>query len=457
MGVTNIKYQIKNIKNLFFGFIACLLITPVYSQNSVKIGVALPLFRDSEDNTKKQLGNEILDGIKFALGEYSKNGGPKVTLEVLDTQRDPKIANEVIASFGDDSSIIGVIGPIFSSELMESALNGPEHKMPIISPTATGDDLAESFNYVYQLNPSYEVRGKLMADYLIKQNGLKNFAIIYEDTYGENFKKHFENEVKTQGGKIVIAESYKKDFKDITDIIGKILKTIRDNDLFINVANLNLTQRQKLERAGVRSSLMDSSITLNMDISIYHMLGKNAKKMVDTMNIKPYQLKPETTKFVQGIIDAIYIPISNPSEISVIVPQLFSDGLSYSIAGTGDWNYEKTLEDNKVYIKNLVFESEYFPDENGSKYQALKENIKKTKYKLTKNFLFGYDSAELILSLVGNGNTTREKLNTALKNLAGYDAIKSKISLDYHGINSELNILRYDEGIQLIERYKLSK
>jgi ABC-type branched-subunit amino acid transport system substrate-binding protein len=439
--------------------IICLCIFSVdsYSQNTVKIGVALPLFRESDDNTKKQLGNEILDGIKFALGEYSKNGGTKVTLEVMDTQRDPKVANEIIAAFGEDSSIIGVLGPVFSSELMESALNGPQYKMPIISPTATGDELAESYNYVYQLNPSYEVRGKLMADYLIKRNGLKNFAIIYEETYGENFKKHFETEVKTLGGKVVIAESYQKDFKDITDIIGKILKTIRDNDLFINVANLNLTQRQKLERAGVRPSLLDSSITLNMDVSIYHMFGKNAKKIVDTMNIKPYQLKPETTKFVQGMIDAIYIPISNPSEISVIVPQLFSDGLSYYIAGTGDWNNEKILEDNKVYIKNLLFESEYFPDEDNPKYTSLKENIKKTKYKLTKNFLFGYDSAELILSMVANGNTTREKLNNALKNLTGYDAIKSKISLDYHGINSELNILKYDEGIQLIDRYKLSK
>lgn len=456
MGIANIRYQITKIKVLFIALIAVSAIQPdIYSQ--VKLGVALPLFRDSEDNTKKQLGNEILDGIKFALAQHSKNGGTKVTLEVLDTQRDPKIANEVIASFGEDSSILGVIGPVFSSELMESALNGPEHKMPIVSPTATGDELASNYNYVYQLNPSYEVRGKLMAEYLVKKNGLKNFVVIYEQSYGENFKKHFETEVKTLGGRIVIAEPYQKDFKNITDIIAKILKNIRDNDLFVNAANLNLTQRQKLENAGARMTLMDSSLTYNMDVSIYYLFGKNAKKIVDTMNIKPYPLKAESTRFIQGVIDAIYIPISNASEINTIVPQLFSDGLSYFIAGTGDWNNEKILEDNKVYIKSLIFESEYYPDEESSVYQTLKENLAKTKYKLTKNFLFGYDAAELILSLINSGNTTRETLNSALKNLAGYDAIKSKISLDYHGINSELNILRYDEGIKLVDRYKLSR
>jgi ABC-type branched-subunit amino acid transport system substrate-binding protein len=127
------------------------------------------------------------------------------------------------------------------------------------------------------------------------------------------------------------------------------------------------------------------------------------------------------------------------------------------IAGTGDWNHEKVLEENKGYIKNLVFESEYYPDENNQKFIDLKENLKKSKYKMSKNFLFGYDSAKLIFDLIAQGNSTRESLNLALKNLVNYDAIKSKISLDYHGVNSELNILRYDNGIKLVDTYKISK
>lgn len=447
--------------------LGCKLLLPVifilslnaalFSQSAVKIGVALPLFSESEDVSKKQLGNEILDGIKFALSEYSKNARLKITLEVLDTKRDPAASNEMIRSFGEDENVIGVIGPVFSSELSESALNGPQYSIPIVSPTATGDELAANYNFVYQLNPSYEVRGKLMADYLMKQNGLKNFAVIYEESYGENFRKHFETEVKTLGGKVLVSESYKKDPKEITDIVSNIVKYVKENDLFVNFANLNLTQKQKLESAGVRWSLIDSSVTMNIDISIFYMFGKNAKKMLDTMNIKPYKLKTEAGKFIQGLIDAIYIPIANPGEISVIVPQLFSDGLSMYIAGTGDWNHEKALEDNKGYIKNLVFESEYYPNENDPEFIDLKEKLKKSKFKLSKNFLFGYDSAKLIFDLIAQGNSTRESLNNALKNLVNYDAIKSKISLDYHGINSELNILRYDDGIKLVDTYKISK
>lgn len=458
MGIIKIRYQILNIKFFILSVLVLSInCTILHSQTAVKIGVALPLFTESDDNTKKQLGSEILDGIKFALAEYSKNSSVKITLEVMDTKRDPVAAADIIKSFGEDEGVIGVIGPVFSSELSESAINGPQYKIPIISPTATGDELASTHNYVYQLNPSYEVRGKLMADYLIKKNGLKNFAVIYEETYGENFKKYFEDEVKTMGGRVLLAESYPKDPKEINEQIGKIVKYIRENDMFINAANLNLTQKKKLENAGVRWSLIDSSVSLNMDVSIYYMLGVNAKKIVDTMNIKPYKVKPETVKFIQGVIDAIYIPIANPNEINVIVPQLFSDGLSMFIAGTGDWNNEKTLQDNGVYLKNLVFESEYYPKEDSQDFIDLKEKLKKSKFKLSKNFLFGYDAANLIFKLINNGSSTREGLNTALKNLVNYDAIKSKISLDYHGVNSELNILRYDDGIKLVETYKISK
>jgi len=427
-----------------------------YSQN-IKIGVALPLFESSEDPAKKQLGGDILDGMKFSLNEFTKSSKIKVSLEVMDTQRDPKQAYEIIKGFGEDSSISCVLGPVFSSELIECVSLGEEYSIPIVSPTATGDNLATDHHFIFQLNPSYEVRGKLMAEYLVKRLGMKNFAVIYEENYGANFYKAFEEYVAKFNGKIVSSNSYPKDIANIGEIISSIYKVIRENDLFINPANLNLTQRQKLESAGLRFSMIDSLVSSKLDVSIYYLLGKNAKKMLDTMNIKPYKLKADVNKFIQGYIDAIYIPISNASEISVIVPQLYSDGLSFYIAGTGDWNNEEALKGNKVYLKNVIFESEYFPDTLSSSHQQLKQNMKKSIYKLSKNFLFGYDAMNLLLKQVENGARTREQFNAALKKVLSYEAIKSLISLDYYGINSELNILHYVNGIERIETYKLTK
>jgi len=440
-------------------YLLCIIYSFNVSLNAqpVKIGIALPLFEGTDDPAKKQLGNDILDGMKFSLAEFTKSTKIKVTLEVMDTQRDPKQAYDIIKGFSEDSSISCVLGPVFSSELLECAKLGEEYSIPIVSPTATGDNLASEHNYIFQLNPSYEVRGKLMADYLVKKLGMKNFAVIYEENYGVNFNKAFEENVKKLNGKILSSSSYPKDISNIGEIIGNIYKVIKENDLFINPANLNLTQRQKLENAGVRYSLIDSLVSGRLDVSIYYLLGRNAKKMLDTMSIKPYKIKAEVNKFIQGYIDAIYIPVSNASEISVIVPQLYSDGLSFFIAGTGDWNNEDALKDNKVYIKNVIFESEYFPDSTSDNFQRLKQDVKKSKYKLSKNFLFGYDAMSLLLKQVEGGAKTREQFNDALKKVLYFEAIKSKISLDYYGINSELNILHYDNGIERIETYKLSK
>ena len=424
---------------------------------TVKIGAALPLFEDSDDPGEQQLGNEILDGISFALNEYNRSPRVKVKLVTKDTRKDPQTCADVVAQLSNDDSADVILGPIFSSELAAVTDAALVDEIPVVSPTATGDRLAENHDYIFQLNPSYAVRGRLMAEYLIKKLGMHNFAVISESTYGINFSNHFISEVKKLGGNIVDEYYYGSNTTNITGIIKQIDSTIRTNDLFINIANLNVTQRQKLENAGLRYSLLDSMMTYKIDVSIYYLFGKNAKKIIDTLNIKPHALKPGNSKFIQGYIDAIYIPISNPSEIGMIVPQLFSYGLSFYIAGTGDWNNEKALKDNAVYLKNLIFESEYYIDENNPKVIELKEKLKGTKYKLNKNFLFGYDAMNLLLSVISEGNTTREQIYDALNKVKSYDAIKCMISLDYHRINSELNILTYNNGVTRLAVYKLGE
>lgn len=430
--------------------------SPALCQN-LKIGVVLPLFEDSQDKTQKQLGAEIISGIKYALDEYNKSATEKINIELRDTKKDPALTEEIINEFGDDQDIICVLGPVFSAELAAISDAGLTFQMPIISPTATGDDLAETHDYIFQLNPSYKVRGKLMADYLSKELGFKNFAVLYEESYGSNFSKHFEKEIANLKGKLVFTRSYRKDAKNITPIINDLLQLIRDNDLFINLADLNISQVKKLENAGVRTSLIDSLIERKTEVSIYYLLGKDAKKILDTLNIKPRPVKKDAAKFIQGYIDAVYIPISNPAEISLIVPELFSNSLNFFIAGTGDWNNEDALKDNKAYLDRLLFESEYFLDEKDSRVTDLNDALKKKKLKLNKSFLFGYDSMSLLLSLIQDGNRTRRDINRALIRVKSYDAVKSRISLDFNRVNSELNILTFDGKIAKVAEYKIGK
>jgi ABC-type branched-subunit amino acid transport system substrate-binding protein len=76
---------------------------------------------------------------------------------------------------------------------------------------------------------------------------------------------------------------------------------------------------------------------------------------------------------------------------------------------------------------------------------------------LNKYFLFGYDAMRVLLSVIETGNRTRRQINDALEKVKSFDAVKSKISLDYNRINSELNILSYSDKVNRVAIYKLEK
>ena len=92
-----------------------------------------------------------------------------------------------------------------------------------------------------------------------------------------------------------------------------------------------------------------------------------------------------------------------------------------------------------------------------TQYLDLKSRLSKTKYKLNKNFLFGYDAMMILLHVISDGNKTRRQINDALEKVKSFDVVKSKVSLDYNRVNSELNILTYTDKLNRIGIYKLEK
>ena len=162
------------------------------------------MMKSSENSGDKKLGEQMLMGIKDALDEYnSANKSKKISITVEDTKRDPTETLNIFNRFGSDKSIIGILGPVFSSELVNNEGAGAFHKIPIISPTSTENFLAEKNPFVFQLNPTYYVRGSLMADFADKELSMKKFVIFSEDTYGVNFAEAFTEQVIKNGGEVI--------------------------------------------------------------------------------------------------------------------------------------------------------------------------------------------------------------------------------------------------------------
>jgi len=410
-----------------------------YSQ--VKIGVALPLMLNSSDHEEKRLGDQMLKGVKDALEEYkASNPNKNVSIKVEDTKRDQSVTLDIFNKLAADSSLIAILGPVFSSELVNNAGAALFHKIPIVTPTATLNFLAQKHEFVFQLNPTYDIRGRLIAKFAMNELGMKNFVILSEDSYGKNFADSFSDEVNSNNGRILLSEYYSKDAFDIIEQLNNIKSKIIENDKFIDFGNLDKSQVEKLKNVRLKFSNVDSLIGARLIVSIYKLFGKDADTEISSLKIFPAVTFDRTKSIIPGNTDAIYIPISNYSEISKIISQYFTENILLPVLGTSDWNNEKALNENKMYIKELYFDSDfYLKDSPNNDFINLSEAD-------IKNYYFAYDGMKLLLDKISEGNSTRLSLNEALENVSNYKAVHNMVTIKDR-TNRNMSVMLFKDGV----------
>lgn len=414
------------------------------SISQIKIGIALPLMKNSDSEADKATGEQILKGINEALSEYKNSGNSvKVDIRVEDTKKDPKATLDAFNRFGSDSSIIAVFGPVFSIELANNAGAAAFHKMPVITPTATQNFLAEKNPYVFQLNPTYDIRGRLMAEYAMNKLGMKNFLILSESGYGKNFAESFFDEIKIKGGYASDIDYYSSDSQSFTSQIEKLKDKIFEKDKFIDFGNLTPAQKEIFKKINFKFSNADSLSDAKLIVSIYRLFGKNADKICDSLKLTPVVLSDkslfEKGTIIPGYYDAVYIPVSGFGEISTVAPAYFSSQIKLPLLGTSDWNNEKALSDNKAYIKEIYFDSDFYIEGNSDKSERDTDDSE------IRNYYFGYDGMKMLLDQISEGNKTREKMNEALENLKYFKSAHNGIIMKGR-TNHNMSVMSFRNG-----------
>ena len=143
------------------------------------IAVLLPLQKDENNYPTSVAADEILKGIKFAVAEFNETRDDKVGIIIRDTKNNEDEINEIRNELGNNSSVRAILGPIFSNEVRVTinTFNGTD--LPIISPTATDNDLTSVSEDFFQANPPLAVRGKVMAQYVFFVENKKNKRSIF--------------------------------------------------------------------------------------------------------------------------------------------------------------------------------------------------------------------------------------------------------------------------------------
>lgn len=419
----------------------------IYSQ--IKIGVALPLMKSSQNEDDKVLGEQMLKGVIKALEEYNiANPLKKVEIITEDTKREPAEVLQIFNKFGSNENVVAILGPVFSSELVNNAGAALFHKIPIITPTSTQSFLAEKNPYVFQLNPTYDIRGRIMADFAAKEMQMKNFAIFSEEAYGTNFAQSFTDQVIKNGGNITAIKYYSNDKTDLTEELEELRGMIFEKDKFIDFGKMTADLTEKLRNVKFRFSNIDSLSDKKLIVSIYKLFGKNADKTADSIGISSsvFRATDFSKKYIPGYVDAVYIPVSNAYEISKVLPQYYTAGLDIPVLGSSDWNNSVVLNENKAYIGQIYFDSDFFIKDKSS------EDFSKSDPEL-KNYYFGYDAMKLILDKVSAGNTTRASLNDALEKVTDYKAVHCNYTIKER-TNHQMSIMTFrNGGIEKLKDY----
>jgi branched-chain amino acid transport system substrate-binding protein len=365
------------------------------SGHNVKIGVLLPLSKHTNGGGLTEfISNEMVDGMNFAVAEYREHNrsAPPIILEIRDTEKNPSIAVKMLKELSNEEDVISVIGSLSSDETSKLAEEAARKGIPLVSPTATGVGITEKGVNIFQVNPDYDVRGKMLARYSIHTIKLKTFGIIASgETVGRTMAESFKREAEKLGAKIVDVQYYTKGSSDLSE-------------QFYNL------RKSAISYSGKKGN------EENLDVAV-------------------------------SSIDGLFLAISDQEEIGVLASQINYFNIKTQLLGSNEWYVPGQLEANKRYLDGITFITDSFIDENDSGYKEFEKNFAGEMKKHSSRYsIIGYDVCNLMLEQIAKGNTTREEIIGSLQNLKLYQGIQRRISFGSGRVNSEMYILHFANG-----------
>jgi len=199
----------------------CSGITGKAAENSeIKIGVLSPLTGEAAVS----YGQNVIAGATLAAKEINERGGingKKVKLIVEDDQCSSKGANAVQKLINYDD-VLAILGPVCSASGGPALPIAQENKIPVVI-IASAPNLAKIGDYIFRVYPSDALQGKAGTEFIYKELGKRNVALIYvKNDYGEGLKDVFETRFKALGGNIVYVSGVLQTDTDFKTEIMKI-------------------------------------------------------------------------------------------------------------------------------------------------------------------------------------------------------------------------------------------
>ncbi len=196
-----------------------------------KFGVLAPI-----TGTNAEYGKGFQIATKMAADEINAKGEMKIELIVKDSKGDPKESADLARQFGDDQSVMAIIGDFTSSCCMANAPIIDEAGIVQLSPTASNPNYASMSKFAFSAMGRQDGEAPFFATYLLKKYaGAKKIGVIWVNSdWGKSAHDNLVAQALKDGLEVVSDVNYIADEKDFSSTIAKLRKPSPDHIVILD-------------------------------------------------------------------------------------------------------------------------------------------------------------------------------------------------------------------------------
>ncbi|MCH8495513.1 MAG: ABC transporter substrate-binding protein [Balneolales bacterium] len=201
-----------------------------------RIGVILPGFEDNDSD--RMVSSGIYGGLMLAADAFNRaNSDTKVKLIFKDSEQYSSRMGNIVNELVEEEFVDVIIGPLFSEQVAQLSGLVDRRSIPLFAPLANTITVSDDNRYVFQINPSFEARGRQFAQFAVRDHGANRVGIISErGSYSETEATAFKNEVERLGGEVV--HFFNEDFTARGLSVGHLMPWFANNqDLIQDTIN----------------------------------------------------------------------------------------------------------------------------------------------------------------------------------------------------------------------------
>ncbi len=159
------------------------------------------------------LGIAGRDGVILAVEEQNRAGGiagRPIELLIADDRQDPEVARGAVDHL-IDQGVWAIIGPMTSSMAMATVPAVNRHRVPMLSPTASTNELIGIDDSFFRTYPASARAADRLAEHLAEDLGLRRVNAIFDlgnRAHTESWLRHFQDAFAARGGRIEVIVPY---------------------------------------------------------------------------------------------------------------------------------------------------------------------------------------------------------------------------------------------------------